>query len=148
MGMVEEALLDPAARFVAALRVRGSGIPDGEQLVLHEVVKRIGQHAVILSSEADRGPSRPPDFDQLIDLKAFIGVEVFTDEGTLLGRMHDAQIDPQTLTIIEYELTRTRWDTCLHRWMRVSAQYTLSGSKDVLLIPQAAVPAEDSPLHS
>jgi uncharacterized protein YrrD len=139
MGKVEEALLDPTAHFVAALRVRGGGSTGGEHLVMREAVKRVGQHAVILGAPVSMGSDKQPGFDRMIDIKTFIGLEVVTDEGVLLGRIRDAEIDPQTLNILEYELTRNFWDTYLQTRMRVSAQHTLSGSKDVLIVPQAAL---------
>jgi len=141
MGKVEEVLLDPTGRWVAALRVRGGGpTVGGEHLVLREAVKRVGQHAVILGAPVSMGDaSKTPNLDRLVDLKTFIGLEVVTDEGMLLGRIHDAEIDPQTLTVIEYELTRNFWDSYLQTGLRVSAQDTLSGSKDVLIVPQSAL---------
>jgi uncharacterized protein YrrD len=139
MGKVDDALLDPTARWVAALRVRSGGSASNEHIVLREAVKRVGQHAVILGSPVSMGEDRPPELDRLIDLKTFIGLEVVTDEGMLLGRIHDAEIDPQTLNILDYELHRNFWDHYLQTGLRISAQHTLSGSKDVLIVPQAAL---------
>ena len=140
MGKVEDALLDPTGRWVTALRVRGGGTIGGEHLVLREAVKRVGQHAVILGAPISMGDEQQElELDRLIDLKTFIGLEVVTDEGTLLGRIRDAEIDPQTLNIIDYDLVRNFWDTYLQTGLRVSAQQTLSGSKDVLIVPQAAL---------
>ena len=146
MGKVEDALLDPTARWVAALQVLGGGLTHSEQMVLREDVKRVGQHAVILSTSVKVDQDRSPHLDQLIDLKTFLGLEVVTDEGMLLGRIHDAEIDPHTLKILAYELTRKFWDPYLHTWLRVSAQHTLSGSKDVLIVPQSAVQTGVPPL--
>ncbi len=82
---------------------------------------------------------QPPELDRLIDLQTFIGLEVVTEEGTRLGRIHDAEIDAQTLNILEYEITRSFWDSYLQTRMCVSAEQTLSGSKDVLIVPQTAL---------
>lgn len=143
MGQVEDALLDPTGRWVAALRVRGGETLGGEHLVLREAVKRVGQHAVILGAPIgigdDHDENKELELDRLIDLKTFIGLEVVTDEGVLLGRIRDAELDVQTLTIIEYQLVRNFWDTYLQTGLRVAAQQTLSGSKDVLIVPQAAL---------
>jgi uncharacterized protein YrrD len=140
MGKVEDVLIDPTAHFVAALRVRGGGSAASEHLVLREAVKRVGQHAVVLGAPLSVGNSgKQPEFDRMIDIKTFIGLEVVTDEGVLLGRIRDAEIDPQTLNILEYELTRNFWDAYLQTGMRVSARHTLSGSKDMLIVPQEAL---------
>lgn len=139
MGKVEDALIDPTAHFVAALRVRGGGPAGGEHLVLREAIKRVGQHAVVLGAPMGMGSGRAPEYDRMMDIKTFIGLEVVTDEGVLLGRVRDAEIDPQTLNILEYELTRSFWDAYLQTGMRVSARHTLSGSKDVLIVPAEAL---------
>jgi uncharacterized protein YrrD len=140
MGRVEDILLDPTGRWVAALRVRSGNSIGHKHLIMRESVKRVGQHAVILGAPATVAEeTNMPEMDRLIDLKTFIGLEVVTDEGTLLGRIHDAELDPETLTIQEYELTRNFWDNYLKSGLRVAAQATLSGSKDVLIVPQSAL---------
>ena len=139
MGKVEDALLDPTAHWVAALRVRSGGAPGHEHIVLREAVKRVGQHAVVLGTPIGMGSENPPELDRLIDLRGFIGLEVVTDEGVKLGQIHDATIDPQTLNILEYELGRNFWDTYLQTGMRISAEHILSGSKDMLTVPPSAV---------
>lgn len=139
MGKVEDALLDPTAHWVAALRIRSAAAPGSEHIVLREGVKRVGQHAVVLGSPIGMSLEQPPELDRLIDLQTFIGLEVVTEEGTRLGRIHDAEIDAQTLNILEYEITRSFWDSYLQTRMCVSAEQTLSGSKDVLIVPQTAL---------
>ena len=140
MGTVEDVLLDPTARWVAALRVRSGSSIGPKHLVLRESVKRVGQHAVILGAPTSvTEEAAMPELDRLIDLKTFIGLEVVTDEGLLLGRIHDAELDPETLNVQEYELTRNFWDNYLKSGLRVAAQETLSGSKDVLIVPQTAL---------
>lgn len=140
MGIVEDVLLDPTCRWVAALRVRGGGAMGKTHLVMRQAVKRVGQHAVIIGAPLGvTEETSEPSLDRLIDLKTFIGLEVVTDEGTLLGRIHDAEIDSQTLNIIDYHLVRNFWDNYLQTGLRVSAQDTLSGSKDVLIVPESAL---------
>ncbi len=140
MGSVEDILLDPTCRWVAALRVHGGGPGGKDHLIMRQAIKRVGQHAVILGAPmGTTEETNEPTLDRLIDLKTFIGLEVVTDEGVLLGRIHDAEIDPQTLNIIEYDLVRNFWDSYLQTGLSVSAQDTLSGSKDVLIVPQSAL---------
>jgi uncharacterized protein YrrD len=140
MGVVEDILLDPTARWVAALRVRSGTSIGRKHLVMRESVKRVGQHAVILGTPITvTEEAALPELDRLIDLKTFLGLEVVNDEGLLLGRIHDAELDPETLNVVEYELTRNFWDTYVKSGLRVAAQDTLSGSKDVLIVPQSAL---------
>jgi uncharacterized protein YrrD len=140
MGMVEDILLDPTARWVASLSVRSGSSMGPKHLVMRESVKRVGQHAVILGTPTTVAEDAAhPELDRLIDLNTFLGLEVVTDEGMLLGRIHNATFDLETLTIQEYELTRNFWDSYLKSWLRVTAEDTLSGSKDVLIVPQSAL---------
>jgi uncharacterized protein YrrD len=139
MGKVEDVLLDPTAHFVAALRVRSGGAPGSEHIVPREAVKRVGQQAVVLGMPTGMGIQKQPDLDRLIDLQTFLEMDVVSEEGTRLGRIHDAEIDPQTLNITNYEMTRRFWDAYLNTRVRVSARETLSGSKDVLIVPQEAL---------
>ncbi len=140
MGTVDDVLLDPTCRWVAALRVRAGGAMSKTHLVTRQAVKRVGQHAVIIGAPVGvTEETSEPSLDRLIDLKTFIGLEVVTDEGTLLGRIHDADIDTQTLNVIDYALVRNFWDNYLQTGLRVSAQDTLSGSKDVLIVPESSL---------
>lgn len=139
MGTVDDVLLDPTCRWVAALRVRNGGAMSKTHLVMRQAVKRVGQHAVIIGAPMGVTEESETSVDRLIDLKTFIGLEVVTDEGTLLGRIHDAEIDAQTLNIIDYDLVRNFWDNYLQTGLRVSAENTLSGSKDVLIVPESSL---------
>ncbi len=139
MGKVEEPLLDPTAHFVAALRIRSGTAATSEHVVPREAVKRVGQHAVVLGAPIGMGAQKQPNLDRLIDFQTFLSLEVVTDEGARLGRIYNAAIDPQTLNITDYELTRHFWDAYLQTRVRVAALDTLSGSKDVLIVPQAAL---------
>ena len=150
MGTVEDVLLDPTCHWVAALRVRGGGAMSQPHLVMRQAVKRVGQHAIIIGAPVGvTEEASEPSVDRLVDLKTFIGLEVVTDEGTLLGRVHDAELDAQTLQIIDYDLVRNFWDNYLQTGVRVAAESTLSGSKDVLIVPESALhrsgPITDAP---
>jgi|GEM_PF-1349170 uncharacterized protein YrrD len=135
MGVVQDALLDPTGRYVAALRVRG--INGQNRVVRRQYVKHVGLHAVVLAVSDDLTDSDDDaDLDRLIDLRTLIGLEVISDQGNLLGHVRDALIDPQTLNVEEYELTRNFWDRYLQTGPRIPAATTLSCSKDLLVVPE------------
>jgi uncharacterized protein YrrD len=136
MGMVQDALLDPTGRYVAAIRVHSSAGRD--QVVRRQAVKHVGLHAIVLSMSDDLIDSarEDPELDRLIDLRTLVGLEVISDQGNLIGRIQDALIDPETLNIEEYELTRNFWDRYLQTGPRIAAATILSCSKDLLIVPE------------
>lgn len=147
MGQVEDALLDPTCRYVAALRVHAYNTHP-RQLVPRQLVRRVGRHAVILSGSDDLPEEASVDnADRLVNLRTLLGLEVVTDQGDLVGRLRNAIIDPDTLAIETYEIARSPLGRLLGSAgaHRVSAAETVSGSKDVLIIPQASMLPEGTP---
>jgi uncharacterized protein YrrD len=147
MGLVEDALLDPSCRYVAALRVHTLRIGP-RRLVLRQAVRHVGRHAVILNG----GEVLPDEnvlqhADRMISLRTLIGLEVVSDEGNLIGWVRNAIIDPATLAIESYEVSRS----VLERMLRirpprlVDARETLSGSKDALIVPEGALLPHQAP---
>jgi len=140
MGAVEDILLDPTCRWIAALRVQSSRTEGKSHLMMRQTVKRVGQHAIILGAPTSTTQDpQAPSLDRLIDLKTFLGLEVVSDEAILLGRVQDAEIDPETLSVLAYDLARNFWQRSIQSGWRVLAEDTLSGSKDVLVVPQSAL---------
>jgi sporulation protein YlmC with PRC-barrel domain len=144
MGTVEDVLLEPGCRFVAALCVREYG-PGSRRFVLRKSVKRVGRNAVILGG-TDEMPeeSSIENADRLINLRTLLGLEVVSDHGNLVGRVRNAVIDPETLAIEVYEIAHSPMDRLMHRELtqQVDAHDTLSASKDVIIVPEEAVTGE------
>jgi sporulation protein YlmC with PRC-barrel domain len=143
MGQVEDALLDPACSYVAALRVRTlQGGP--QRLVLREAVRHVGRHAVILNG-AEELPDETllANADRMVGLRTLLRLDVVSDEGNLIGQVRNAIINPATLAIVAYEVVRSPLERALRvRAPRLlDAHEALSGSKDVLIVPEAAVQA-------
>jgi sporulation protein YlmC with PRC-barrel domain len=141
MGSVADALLDPGCRHVAALVVREYG-PGAKRLVPRTLVRHVGRNAVILAGSDEKHDTLEIDnADRLINLATFVGLEVVTDYGNILGHIHNALIDPETLTVEEYEVEGRGLERLLgHRGTRrVSAHDTLSASKDVLIVPESVL---------
>lgn len=149
MGTVADALLEPGCRHVAALVVREYG-PGARRLVPRRLVQHVGRNAVILAgTDEQQDALELENADRLINLATFVGLEVVTDYGNLLGRIHNALIDPETLTVEEYEVEGRGFERMLgHRGMRrISARDSLSASKDVLIVPEAALGAVPRTAH-
>lgn len=141
MGLVEDVLLDPGCGYVAALRVRpvrGSK----QRLVLRQAVRRIGRHAVILNGDEELPDESALDnADRMIALDTLIGLEVVSDEGNLLGRVRNAVIDQETLAIEAFDVARAPLGVLsrLGGMLRIEAREMLSGSKDVIIVPQTVI---------
>jgi sporulation protein YlmC with PRC-barrel domain len=147
MGTVEDALLDPTCRYVAALAIRTYG-PGKRQYVLRQSVQRIGRHAVILGG-SDEAPEDATldNSDRLVSLRALIGLEVVSDQGNLLGRVRNAVIDPSTLAIEAYEIAPAGLGRLrLRAPLRVNAAHALSASKDVLIFSESALVGDIAPV--
>jgi sporulation protein YlmC with PRC-barrel domain len=141
MGVVADALIDPSCRHVAALVVREYG-PGKRRLVPRALVRHVGRNAVILAgTDETHEPTEIENADRLINLASFVGLEVVTDYGNLVGRIHNATIDPETLAMEEYEVEGRGLERLMgHRGMRrVNAADSLSASKDVLIVPEAVL---------
>lgn len=139
MGTVESALIDPSCRFVAALRVREYG-PSGRRLIPREMVKRVGQHAVIIARDIV-GQEDVEHAERLIPLRELIGLEVVSDRGDLLGFVRDIEMDRDTLNLERVEIARTRAERALRLRppLRVDAQLVICGSRDAMLLPESAL---------
>ena len=144
MGTVEDALLDPTCRYVAALVVREFG-PGPRRLVPRRLVKRVGRNAVILAGTDDMPEELPPEnAGRMVNLRTMLGLEVVSDYGNRVGRIRNAVIDPQTLTIERYVVDRSAMDRL---WpggqpYQVDASQTLSASKDVLIVSESVLEEE------
>lgn len=154
MGTVEDALLDPSCRYVAALKVREYG-PGGKQLVPRESVVRVGRNAVIVAGSDDKPQAADLEHaDRFISLQTFLGLEVVSDHGNLIGHIRDAQIDPETLAVDRYEVARPALDRLLHHSgpARLTVGDTLSASKDVMIVPESLLTGiatdEAQPTHA
>jgi sporulation protein YlmC with PRC-barrel domain len=148
MGSVADALLDPSCRHVAALVVREYG-PGARRLVPRQLVRHVGRNAVILAGNDELHESTQLEHaDRLINLATFVGLEVVTDYGNLLGRIHNATIDPDTLEMEEYEVEGPGRLLGQRRTRRIKAHESLSASKDVLIVPESVLSETAQPAHA
>ena len=141
MGAVSDALLDPSCHHVEALVVRRNA-PGTPHLVPRQLVRRVGRNAVMLAG-TDEYPEQAEveNADRLIDLATFLGLEVVTDYGNLVGHVHNAILDPETLAVTQYEIEGRGIERLLGRrgLRRVAASASLSASKDVLIVPESVL---------
>jgi sporulation protein YlmC with PRC-barrel domain len=149
MGAVSDALLDPSCRHVAALVVRRN-TPGTRHLVPRELVRHVGRNAVMLAgTDEARDALDVENADRLIDLGTFLGLEVVTDYGNLVGRVRNAILDPETLAVSEYEVEGRGFERLLgrHGARRIAVSDALCASKDILIVPESVLAEAPQPAH-
>lgn len=141
MGVVADALIDPSCRHVEALVVREYG-PGARRLVPRRLVRHVGRNAVILAgTDETHDSTEVENADRLINLGTFVGLEVVTDYGNLVGHVHNAIIDSETLAVDQYEVEGRGIERLLghHGMRRIDAAKALSASKDVVIVPESVL---------
>ncbi len=100
LGSVDDILFDPQAMRATGFVVNGER---GESVLMFEQVKRIGDDAITVDnvSATQAGHSSLPGLLKLSKLK---GLKVVDSAGTLVGELHDLEIDGVLGTIYSLEV--------------------------------------------
>ena len=94
LGAVDHALYDPTTLHLRALQVTGGG---QTFLVPLDQVRTIGADAVMVaSSQATQAVAKGGAFGDLVDLGRLQRLKVVDASGTLVGTLHDLDLDPAT----------------------------------------------------
>jgi sporulation protein YlmC with PRC-barrel domain len=99
VGVVEDVLVDTAARTLGALALGAAG---QRRVVAFAAVKGVGTDAITIESAQD-APEAAPDLPlaQLPALSALAKLEVIDTSGTRQGTLADLEIDPADGRILE-----------------------------------------------
>jgi sporulation protein YlmC with PRC-barrel domain len=111
VGDVERAYLDPAERRIVGFSIRtGGGFmkPEGGLLADSVEVQALGDAALTLLNNSPQGSETTARYDELIDLGALHGREVFTDGGTFLGHVADSELDERTFVVSTIDVAPSR----------------------------------------
>jgi sporulation protein YlmC with PRC-barrel domain len=102
-GVVSDVLLDVQSGRVAVLNVKHA---DGWllQRIPADYIYRLGPHTVLVADTAavDLGP--PASDQRWFPIASLVGLEVLSEGGDRVGRIHDADVDDQTLEVTAYLL--------------------------------------------
>ena len=94
LGHVDAPLFDPVSLRLRAFQVKGNG---QTFIVPLDLVRSIGVDAVTVeSSQATQIPSKGGEFGSLVELSALKRLKVVDSAGTLLGTLHDIELDQTT----------------------------------------------------
>ncbi len=131
IGTVCDVRLDAVGGRLAALEVAHDF---GPSLVPGRVVRRVGSHAVMLTGEPWQELPVASAPEGWLDTGAFLTLSVLDQDGSLVGRLADAQIDRDTLGVRGYTLRAPLLPRLLGRPGRPLALPVLSCSRQVMVV--------------
>jgi uncharacterized protein YrrD len=146
IGTVSDYLVDPATGRLAALETQGREGNTDERIAAHRI-RRIGQHAVVLTGRATSG-SISSDTDQAerwLDSASLANLEVLGDDGNRIGRLTDASFDQDTLEIEAYLLHANLWERLFGRRRgRIQPNQVASCSRELMIVNSGRLAQEQT----
>ena len=152
IGTVSDYLVDPATGRLAALETQDREGNTDERIAAHRI-RRIGQHAVVLTGRATSGSigGDTGQSERWLDSASLANLEVLGDDGNRVGRLTDATFDQDSLDIQAYLLQAQLWERFFGRHRgRIQPNQVASCSRELMIVNsgrlgegQAAQPAED-----
>ncbi|MDP8903939.1 MAG: PRC-barrel domain-containing protein [Chloroflexota bacterium] len=138
VGEVRDILFDPTRAKVIGFTLRGRGLlsPPLTGLLPIDVVRSIGQGALMIASESGLVGEREGMTDALQKQIEVIGKEVVNDAGEALGEVIDVilEIDGPTASVVGYEVGSGDWRVI------VPLPEGIPVSDKALVVPAAAEP--------
>jgi sporulation protein YlmC with PRC-barrel domain len=140
IGTVTDYLVDSAGGRLAALEVGPVESSDGgaatTRVPAHRI-RRIGQHAVVLTGRA-ASTTTPPDSaaeERWLDAASLVGLEVLGDDGNRIGHLTDASFDQDTLDVQAYLLHSNLWERLFGRRRgRILPPQVASCSRELMIV--------------
>jgi uncharacterized protein YrrD len=136
IGTVSDYLVDPATGRLAALETQGREGNTDERIAAHRI-RRIGQHAVVLTGRATSGSitSDTDHAERWLDSASLANLEVLGDDGNRIGRLTDASFDQDTLEIEAYLLHANLWERLFGRHRgRIQPNQVASCSRELMIV--------------
>ena len=111
VGTVSSLIFDPSANKVVGLKVK-TGLFGGPQTLRADDIRNIGPDAVTINDRnlLRERESEVPDLKDMPTLEDLLSMKVVGDNGVLHGMLGDVEIDPEDMTITEYEMSGSLWD--------------------------------------
>ncbi|MBV9545479.1 MAG: PRC-barrel domain-containing protein [Chloroflexi bacterium] len=103
VGIVRNYQVDPVAGAIAAIDVNAAE-GEAEQRIPAQRIRRVGQHAVILTGRAGTSQLSSDLNQRWLDEDSLVGLEVLGDDGNRIGHLLDARFNQDTLKIDAYLL--------------------------------------------
>lgn len=144
LGVVCGYRLDAVAGRLAALEVAR----DAEtELIPAASIQRVGRHAVMLTGQRWT-QAAAQEADTWLDAGALVTLMVLYEDGTDMGRLADAEVDPETLAIQGYRLRASLAPRLLGRPGKSVSLAVVACSRDIMVVRAggAASPIATEPL--
>ncbi len=138
IGSVSQVVIDPNARKVLALEIRGERF-SAPQIVLIEKVRSFGKDAVTIDNSSGLNErANVSELGGLPNASDFIGTRVVTESGTLLGTVRDVLFSDDGKEIVGYEYSRGGIGALVglgHKTLSASSGQRYGGT--ILTVPDA-----------
>jgi uncharacterized protein YrrD len=136
IGTVSDYLVDPATGRLAALEIQGREGNTDERIAAHRI-RRIGQHAVVLTGRATSGSlaGDSGQSERWLDSASLGNLEVLGDDGNRIGRLTDASFDQDRLDIEAYLLHANVWERLFGRHRgRIQPNQVAACSRELMIV--------------
>jgi uncharacterized protein YrrD len=137
IGSIQTVILDPGEGRLAGLRIR-TGLFGPLAVVAADQIERVASNAVTLDLARAVSPDTIEQLDRFLDLSQLGRVRVVTASGQTLGPLRDVLIDPLSLTIVGYEVGRSRLDELRYGRLIVLVGERIAFSDDHLVVSDEA----------
>jgi sporulation protein YlmC with PRC-barrel domain len=139
VGVVADYRMDAVSGQLAALEVHAAAPAAGKsaepgELVPAAAIRRLGQHAVMLTGEPAATPPPAADDDTWLTSRSLVGLSVLDESGSVVGRLADAEIDPDSLAVTAYLLEAPPLQRLLGQPGRQAAFRVVSSSRELLVV--------------
>lgn len=107
VGEVERAYVDPKRKNIVGFAIdTGGGLFSPESAVMADTIEvhSLGSGALTLDSATPRGGETTARYDDLVDLASLHGHEVYTDDGTHLGKIDRIEFDEHTFALASFTI--------------------------------------------
>jgi sporulation protein YlmC with PRC-barrel domain len=140
VGVVTDYRLDAVAGRLAAIEAGDNGGASQGTLIPATSIRRVGRHAVMLTGD---GVPDLQDEEAWLTSRTLVGLAVLSTDGTALGRLADAELDPDTLSVGEFLLQAPMTERLLGHQTRPMGLQVTSCSRELLVVVPQATPTPD-----
>lgn len=103
-GVLKSLLIDPANGKLAVMEVAHGDGALREKIPVRNL-RSISPHVIMVTDlEQVEFSPQPEDDGLLVDTETLFKIDVYTEDGRKLGRICDAELDPDSLAITSYKL--------------------------------------------
>ena len=141
VGSVERAFLDPARKQIVGFAINtGGGLLSPESSLLADTIEvhSLGSGALTLDNASPHGGDTSARYGDLVDLASVVGREIYTESGTFLRHVSEAEFDEPTFALSTVEIAPGFFQS--HRAIPVGQVVTI-GPEVLVVAREAGAPA-------